>query len=286
MKEATNIASQSDVVLFFGGISPLLEGEEMKVKYDGFNGGDRVKIDLPAIQDSLLRKLCATGKPVVLVLMSGSALAVNWADQNLPAIMQSWYPGEEGGTSVTDVLFGDFNPAGRLPVTFYKSADQLPLFEDYAMKGRTYKYFEGEPLYPFGFGLSYSTFQYSNLKYTQAIKTGELLKISVDVKNTSSVVGDEVVQLYTTIEGSGYQTPIRSLQGFQRVSLNPGEKRTVIFMLNPRQMSVIDDNGKRLIVHGNLMLSVGGGQPNQLKKLNIATLSGKVKIMGKSYQIE
>ncbi|HZL09686.1 MAG TPA: glycoside hydrolase family 3 C-terminal domain-containing protein [Prolixibacteraceae bacterium] len=286
MKEATDIASQSDVVIFFGGISPLLEGEEMKVNYEGFNSGDRVKIDLPAIQDSLLRILYATGKPVVLVLMSGSALAVNWADQNLPAIMQSWYPGEEGGTAVADVLFGDFNPAGRLPITFYKSADQLPPFEDYAMKGRTYRYFEGEPLYPFGFGLSYSTYQYSNLKCTQAIKTGESLGISADVKNTSLVAGEEVVQFYTKLESSSYPTPIRSLQGFQRISLNPGEKKTVTFKLNPRQMSVVDDNGKRLIVPGNLMLSIGGGQPNQAKKLNIATISGKVKISGKSSQID
>jgi beta-glucosidase len=284
-KEAVNLANQSDVVVFFGGISPLLEGEEMKVDYPGFDSGDRISIDLPAIQDSLLKKLHATGKPVVLVLMSGSALAFNWADQNLPAIIQAWYPGEEGGTAIADILFGDYNPSGRLPLTFYKSADQLPAFENYAMEGRTYKYFKGEPLYPFGFGLSYSNYQYSNLQVPKLINVGDKIKVSVDVTNNSAIKGEEVVQLYTSIENSPYPSPIRSLQGFKRVVLKAGEKKTVAFKLDPKQFSVIDDDGNRLVVPCTISLSIGGGQPNQSEKLKIASVSGKVKIEGKKYQL-
>ena len=195
----------------------------MKVDADGFAGGDRTKIDLPAPQEKLLEKIHAAGKPVVLVLMNGSALSINWADANLPAILEAWYPGEEGGTAVAGAIAGDFSPAGRLPVTFYKSVDQLPPFEDYSMAKRTYRYFDGEPLYPFGYGLSFTSFAYTNARVDHAkISAKDGAKISVDVTNTGAMAGDEVVQLYLTHPGVA-GAPIRALKGFQRVHL--GERR-------------------------------------------------------------
>ena len=198
----------------FLGISPLVEGEEMEVKLEGFRGGDRTDITLPKPQEELLKQIQAVGKPVVLVLLNGSALAVNWANDNVPAIVESWYPGEEGGAALADVLFGDYNPGGRLPVTFYKSVDQLPAFTDYSMQGRTYRYFKGEPLYPFGFGLSYSKFKYDNLKLSaKSIKTGEPIQVSVNVQNAGDKAGDEVVQLYITDVAASVPVPIRALRG-------------------------------------------------------------------------
>ena len=208
-----------------------------------------------------MKAVAATGKPVVVVLFSGSALAVNWANDNVPAIMHAWYPGGEGGTAVADVLFGDYNPAGRLPVTFYKSVDQLPPFDDYNMQGRTYRYFKGEPLYPFGFGLSYSRFSYSNLKFSsKSVKAGEPVKVTVDVKNVGDRDGDEVVQLYLTDVAASAPVPIRTLVGFDRISLRVGETRNVTFTITPRQMSLIDDRGKRVIEPGEFEVSAGGGQ--------------------------
>jgi beta-glucosidase len=245
------------------GISAGLEGEEMTVKVDGFRGGDRTDLNLPRLQEALLKAVAAVGKPVVVVLLSGSALAVNWANDNVPAIMHAWYPGGEGGTAVADVLFGDYNPAGRLPVTFYKSVDQLPPFTDYSMQGRTYRYFKGEPLYPFGFGLSYTSFAYSNLRFdSRSVKAGQPINVTVDVKNVGDRAGDEVVQLYITDVAASVPVPIRSLIGFNRISLKPGEKQTVMFTITPRQMSLIDDAGKRIIEPGEFLVSAGGGQPS------------------------
>jgi beta-glucosidase len=198
----------------------------------------------------------------VLVLLNGSALAVNWANDHVPAILDAWYPGEEGGTAIADVLFGDYNPGGRLPVTFYKSVDQLPPFTDYRMQGRTYRYFKDAPLYPFGFGLSYTNFKYDNLKLSaRRISAGQNLQITADVANAGDLAGDEVVQLYVTHLGASVPVPIRSLAGIQRVFLKPGEKRTVTFTLSPEQVSVIDDRGKRTIEPGEFLISVGGKQP-------------------------
>jgi beta-glucosidase len=194
-RKAVELAKSSDLVIFVGGITPQLEGEEMQVNYEGFKGGDRTNLNLPVVQENLLKELQATRTPVVLVLTSGSALAVNWEKENLPAILQLWYPGEEGGTALADVLFGDYNPAGRLPVTFYKSVDQLPPFEDYSMKGRTYRYFDGEPLFPFGYGMSYTKFSYHNLVVPSETMTGDSTTISVEVQNTGTLPGDEVVEL-------------------------------------------------------------------------------------------
>ncbi len=260
-REGIDAARKADLVVVAMGLSPRIEGEEMKVNAEGFSGGDRTKIDLPAPQQQFLERIYAEGKPVVLVLMGGSAIAANWADQKLPAILEAWYPGGEGGTAVADVLAGDYNPAGRLPVTFYKSVDQLPAFEDYSMSNRTYRYYPGEVLYPFGYGLSYTTFAYSNPKVDQEKVAGPRgVTVSVDVTNTGKVAGDEVVQLYLTHEGiSG--APLRSLQGFQRVHLAPGQKQTVSFRLQGRQLSIVDEAGTHKIVSGPVRVWVGGGQP-------------------------
>jgi hypothetical protein len=239
-------ARNADVVIFVGGLTSQIEGEEMRVSYPGFSGGDRTDLNLPASQQQLLEALVATGKPVVLVLTSGSALAVNWAQQRVPAILMSWYPGQSGGTAVADVLFGGANPGGRLPVTFYKSIDELPAFDDYRMDGRTYRYFRGEPLYPFGFGLSYTHFTYSDLKLDRARvgRTGKL-KISVRVQNTGERTGDEVVQLYLRAVDTPHARANRELRGFQRISLQPGEQRVVSFEISPATDLRYYDEGAR-----------------------------------------
>src|SRR6185369_4285728 len=242
IEEAAKAARESEVSVLVLGISARLEGEEMPVHVEGFRGGDRTDLSLPKSQEALLKAVVAAGKPVVVVLLSGSALAVNWANDNAPAILEAWYPGGEGGAAVADVLFGDYNPAGRLPVTFYKSVDQLPAFTDYSMQGRTYRYFKGEPLYPFGYGLSYTNFAYSNLRIeSKSVKAGEPVRVSVEVTNTGDREGDEVVQLYLTDIAASAPVPIRTLVGFERVSLRPKEKRAVTFTITPRQMSLIDD---------------------------------------------
>lgn len=260
-QEAIEAARKADLVVVAMGLSPRIEGEEMKVNAEGFAGGDRTKIDLPAPQQQLLERIHAEGKPVVLVLMGGSALAVNWADYKLPAIIEAWYPGGEGGTAVAELLAGNFSPSGRLPVTFYKSALQLPAFEDYSMANRTYRYFKGEALYPFGYGLSYTTFAYQNLKVDQSIVSADgLVNVSVEVVNTGKLTGDEVVQLYLTHLGVP-GVPVRSLQGFERVHLEPGQKKSVQFRLDSRQLRVVDGSGKHRILPGEVQVWVGGGQP-------------------------
>jgi len=266
-RRAVDAARDADLVIVVMGLSPRVEGEEMKVDAEGFSGGDRTRIDLPSPQEQLLEQIHATGKPVVLVLMNGSALAVNWADANIPAILEAWYPGEEGGTAVAEALCGDLGPAGRLPVTFYKSVGQLPAFEDYSMAKRTYRYFSGEPLYPFGFGLSYTSFGYGKpLVDRERIPAKGTVTISVDVTNTGPVAGDEVVQLYLThpdIPGA----PLRALKGFQRLHFERGEKKTVKFVLRDRDLSIVDESGKHRIVPGKVAVWIGGGQP-------VATASG------------
>jgi beta-glucosidase len=218
--DAVSKARQADVVIMVLGIAPSVEGEEMEVKLEGFRGGDRTDISLPRAQEELLKEVHALGKPVVVVLLGGSALAVNWANDQVPAIVDAWYPGQEGGTAIADVLFGDYNPGGRLPVTFYKSVDQLPPFEDYRMRGRTYRYFNGEPLYPFGFGLSYTKFKYDNLKLSaNRLPAGAELKVTAEVQNTGERAGDEVVQVYITDVAASVPVAIRSLAGVKRVFL-------------------------------------------------------------------
>jgi len=275
-------AAKCDAIIYFGGLSAMLEGEEMPVPYDGFDGGDRTKIDLPAVQTATLKKLVKLGKPVILVNMSGSAIALNWEDQNLDAILQAWYPGQEGGTAIADVIFGDYNPAGRLPVTFYKSVDDIPAFTDYNMEGHTYRYFRGEPLYPFGYGLSYTNFIYSNLHVPATVSTSDNLKISVDVENSGARDGDEVVQLYVKIEDATVPVAIHALQGFRRVKLKTGEKKTISFELNPRQLSVIDDENNRVVQPGNVLVFVGGEQPSMMSN---KVLNKQIKLTGKTFNI-
>jgi beta-glucosidase len=244
--EAVAAAAEADAVILFLGLTARLEGEEMPIEIDGFRGGDRTSIDLPATQQRLMRAVAEVGKPTVLVLLNGSALAVEWADENIPAILEAWYPGQAAGTAIADVLFGDYNPAGRLPVTFYRDVDDLPPFEDYDMEGRTYRYFRGEPLYPFGHGLSYTAFAYGKLRTAgSAVGPGQDVVVEVDVTNTGDRAGDEVVQLYVAYPGATVDRPIRDLRGFERVHLAPGETRTVAFTLTGRDVAYWDADADR-----------------------------------------
>ena len=278
-QEALAAARPADTVVMVLGLSPRLEGEEMQVPVEGFEGGDRIQLGIPGVQQDLLEKVAALGKPVVLVLLNGSALAVNWARDHVPAIVEAWYPGQSGGTALADVLFGDYNPAGRLPVTFYRSADQLPAFTDYSMKGRTYRYFEGEPLFPFGFGLSYTSFAYRNLKLSKQIHAGEEAQVTVEVENTGSRAGEEVVEVYVRTSG---QKPMRSLAGFRRVSLRPKERKMVQFTLMPREFSQVAENGRRQVEPGAYEISVGGQQPGRGVP---GTLRGEVQIAGPAREL-
>ncbi len=259
--EAATAARTADAVVAVVGLTSKLEGEEMKVEVPGFHGGDRSNLNLPEEEQSLLGALRGAGKPLVVVLMNGSALAVNWAQEHANAILEAWYAGEEGGTAIAETLAGVNNPAGRLPVTFYKGVEQLPPFDDYAMKNRTYRYFAGEPLYPFGYGLSYSRFEYSNLKLSSSgLAAGDPLTVEVDVKNMSQRAGDEVVQLYLNfpkLPGA----PLRALRAFTRVRLEAGESRHVQLTLQPRDLSYVNESGIRLVTAGDYVISVGGGQP-------------------------
>ena len=261
LEPALAAAKDADVVIAVVGLSPELENEEMNVHMPGFSGGDRTSIDLPQEEESLLEAIQATGKPLVVVLTNGSPLAVNWAQEHANAILESWYSGEEGGMAIAETLAGVNNPAGRLPVTFYKGDDQLPPFEDYSMKGRTYRYFEGQPLYPFGFGLSYSKFECANLKLSAAkLNAGDSLAIDADVKNVSERDGDEVAEVYLgfpNLPGA----PIRALRGFARVHLAAGETAHVHFTLDPRDLSMVNEAGDRIVAAGAYQISVGGGQP-------------------------
>lgn len=282
--EAVNIAKQADAVVLVLGLSSRLEGEEMNVREPGFAGGDRTDIKLPARQQGLLEAVAATGKPVVLVLLSGSALAVNWANEHIPAIVQAWYPGEEGGAAIADALFGDYNPAGRLPVTFYKSVVQLPPFTDYHMDGRTYRFFKGEPLYPFGYGLSYTRFKYSGFTVSSPrVSPTENVTVRATVENAGTREGDEVVQLYVTDVEASVRVPIRSLAGVERVHLKPGERRVVTFTIEPRQLALITDDGRTVVEPGDFKVTIGGKQPGFSGAADAATtgfIEGRFSVTG------
>ena len=277
--EAVAAAKASDLVVAFVGLSPELEGEEMPIKIEGFEGGDRTSIDLPAAQQHLLESLGATGKPVIVVSLSGSALALTWAKEHAAAILQAWYPGVDGGTAIARTLAGVSNPAGRLPVTFYAGTSDLPAFTNYSFKNRTYRYYTGKPLWGFGYGLSYSTFQYGPVKLSSAtVPAGQPLTATVSVTNTSKVGGDEVVEAYLkTPQTDG---PIYSLVGFQRVHLNAGESRDVSLELSPRSLSAVDAKGQRSILPGAYHLSVGPTQPGESASKSEAdfTVNGTVTL--------
>ncbi|MBC7846368.1 MAG: glycoside hydrolase family 3 C-terminal domain-containing protein [Flavobacterium sp.] len=270
---------EADVIVFVGGISAQLEGESMPVSVDGFKGGDRTNINLPLVQTELMKALKATGKPVVFVNMSGSAMGFEWEASNIPAIIQGWYAGQDGGQAIADVLFGDYNPAGRLPVTFYKNVSGLPDFEDYSMENRTYRYYKGEPLYPFGFGLSYTHFKYSNLEIPSVLKINSDLKVNVTIKNNGKRDGDEVVQLYVSHKNTGLKVPIRTLKGFQRINLKAGESKIVSFDLAPKDLAIIDVDGKSIQLAGEIEISVGGSQPNENSIMNGYTIQKTIKIV-------
>jgi len=247
LSEAETLIRDSDLAVVFVGLNSELEGEEMPgVNIPGFLGGDRTSLDLPEPQENLVKTAVSTGKPVVVVLTSGSAIAANYAAEHAAALLVAWYGGEEAGTAIAETLSGANNPAGRLPVTFYRNADQLPPFENYDMKGRTYRFFNGDPLYPFGWGLSYSHFTYSGLI---AKRTRDGAEIRATVKNASVRAGDEVVQLYVS-GGREKDAPIRSLRGFRRIHLRAGESREVKFTIRSEELPESD-----------LEISIGGGQP-------------------------
>ncbi|MES2575074.1 MAG: glycoside hydrolase family 3 C-terminal domain-containing protein [Bacteroidota bacterium] len=271
--DAVKITNEADIAVVVLGLSQRLEAE----------GGDKKDIELPEQQNKLLRAVKATGKPVILIINAGSALAINWAKENIDAIVNVGYPGEEGGNALADVLFGDYNPAGRLPVTYYTSMKELPPFEDYNMKERTYRYYSGVPLYSFGYGLSYTQFKYSNLILPKQIKAGESIEISATVTNTGKIGGDEVVQLYLTDKKASTPRPIRQLEGFERINLKAGESKVVKFTLNERQLSLINDKVERVIEAGDFNVFVGGEQPDYEKNTHAAStevIKGKFKIIG------
>jgi beta-glucosidase len=287
LNDAVAAANVSDVVVLVLGLSQRLEGEEMTIKTDGFSGGDRTSLNLPANQEKLLEAILNTGKPVTVVLMNGGPVASTQAQKRAGAIILAGYNGVEGGDAVADVLFGDYNPAGRLPVTYYKSTDQLPAFENYDMTGRTYRYFKGTPLYPFGYGLSYTTFAYSDIIMNGKASTGDSVRVSVNVTNTGKVSGDEVAELYLTDEKASTPRPVRQLEGFKRINLKPGETKRVDFVLSPRQFSLINDKGKRIIEPGWFTISVGGKQPGfdgYLDAKTTGVITARIKLTGKTME--
>jgi len=274
--EAVAAAKNADLVIAVVGITSSLEGEEMPVTEPGFLGGDRTSIDMPAPEEALVESVAATGKPLAVVLINGSALAVNWINEHANAVLEAWYPGEEGGAAVAETLSGKNNPAGRLPVTFYKDLSQLPNFEDYEMTNRTYRYFKGKPLYPFGYGLSYTTFKYSDLALpTQAVAAGQPVVADVTVTNTGKVAGDEAVQLYLKfpdVKGA----PQIALRGFERVHLEAGASQKVHFELKDRDLNMVTIEGNPIIAAGDYTLVIGGGQPDT----GAPTVSGHFHIDG------
>lgn len=260
-QRAVDAAKAADLVVLCMGINQNMEGEEMQVAVDGFKGGDRTDIRLPQSQQRLMRRIQALGKKVVLVLLSGSPISCTWEQEHFDAIVEGWYGGQSAGTAIADVLFGDYNPSGRLPVTVYKSLDQVPDFQDYSMAGRTYRYFQGTPLYEFGYGLSFTNYAYSDLTMPKSISPTSSFTVSVDVANDGGMDGEEVVQLYVTNRNTTEQVPIRSLRGFKRVQIPAGQSRRVTFALKASDLAFVNANGKRVIAPGEVLIGVGGRQP-------------------------
>ena len=285
-KEALAVAQKADVVIFCGGISSDLEGEEMPLEIDGFSHGDRTHLNLPGVQEDLLKELQKTGKSIIYVNFSGSAIALNWEAQNLPAIVQAFYPGETTGTALTRLLFGDYAPSGRLPVTFYKSVSDLPPFKDYSMEGRTYRYFKGEPLYGFGFGLSYTTFIYKNIQTPAHTTTGNDVKVTVDVTNSGKIDGEEVVQVYVTDKEATAPVPLRSMAAFKRVFLKAGETKKVEIAIRAEQFSLIDNAYNRVIEPGRFMISVGGKQPGVRIPADDSAVQAEIEITGQVLKLD
>ena len=273
-KEAMDMAKAADVVVMFMGLSPRLEGEEMPVHVEGFNGGDRVRIDLPDFQQDFIKKIKAIGKPTVLVMLNGSAVSINWEDANIPAILEAWYPGQAAGTAIADVLFGDYNPGGRLPLTFYKDVNDIPEFDNYNMDGFTYRYFNGNPLYAFGHGLSYTTFDYGTpqLSASSISAADGTVKVTVEVTNAGKMAGEEVVQLYIADKASSDPRPGKDLRGFQRIALNAGESKNVEFELSSSDLAYWNiDQHAYAASKGTYEVMIGGSSAdNRLQKLTLS----------------
>ncbi len=262
LSEAKSMAERADVVALCLGLSAEIEGEEGDATQSGA-GGDKVDLNLTGLQQQLMQEIVALGKPTVLVVLAGSALSITWAHAHVNAIIDAWYPGEEGGTAIADVLFGKVSPAGRLPITFPRSIDDVPPFTDYSMKGRTYRYLEKSPLYPFGYGLSYARFEYRDIVCSKVeLGAGEDVVVSATVHNVSERAGDEVVQLYVRDLEASCRIPHHELRGFRRLHLKPGESRVVRFELSPKDLSLIDEQGQRWLEPGRFRVYVGGSQPD------------------------
>ncbi|MRR19508.1 glycoside hydrolase family 3 protein [bacterium] len=288
LDEAVATASAADMIILVLGLSQRLEGEEMGIKIDGFEGGDRTSLNLPAIQEELLAAMIATGKPVVVVLMNGGPVASLQANEKAAAVLLAGYPGVEGGSAVADVIFGDYNPAGRLPVTYYSSVDQLPPFEEYDMASRTYRYFTGAPLYPFGYGLSYTSFAYSGIDVPEKAVAGSDVTVKVTVTNTGKRAGDEVVQLYLTDEKASSPRPLRQLEGFKRIHLEAGESRTVDFTIRAEQFSMINSKDTRVIEPGWFTVTVGGKQPGfsgSADPLFTEVIKARLRLTGRELEV-
>jgi len=286
--EAVSTAERADVVVMCLGLDAEIEGEQGDASNE-YGSGDKRDLELPGIQQHLLEEIYKTGKPVVLVLLSGSALSVTWADEHIPAILQAWYPGAQGGRAIASILFGDASPSGRLPVTFYRSTSELPDFTDYSMKNRTYRYMQNEALYPFGYGLSYTKFIYSDIRLNKTtINAGEQIEVSVKVKNIGSIKSDEVVQLYLKDLEASVDVPRWQLKGFKRITLSPDEEQIIDFCILPEHMALVNENGKSVIEPGKFEVYLGGSQPDkrslELTKTNI--LKAEFVVEGPCMEIE
>ncbi len=262
LSEAISAAENSDAVIICLGLDANIEGEEGDASNE-YCAGDKHNLELPGLQQQLLEAVNAVGKPVILVLLSGSALAVTWADENVPAVIQAWYPGAQGGKAIASMLFGEYSPSGKLPVTFYRTTEELPDFSDYSMKNRTYRYMENEALYPFGYGLSYSKFEYSDFTLSASkIKAGDSLTCTAKVKNTGNYQAKEAVQLYLKDVEASTVTPKWQLRGIKKLNLLPGEQKEIHFVLTPEDMMLVNDEGESVLEPGTFEVYVGGSQPD------------------------
>lgn len=260
LSEVKAVCSKSDVIIACMGLDAGLEGEQGD-RGNEFASGDKPNLNLPGVQGDVLKTLYESGKPVILILLSGSALAINWEEEHIPAIIQGWYPGAQGGRAIAELVFGECVPEGKLPITFYRSTEELPEFTDYSMKDRTYRFMKNEALYPFGYGLSYTDFIFSDLSCNRKEVTGEGIDVSVKVKNEGKLAGRETIQVY--IKAKDLDSPNAQLKAFQKVELNPKEEKTITLHLPIEAFSLFDENGKQKVRNGNYTIYVGGSQPDQ-----------------------
>lgn len=281
MNSLANRYKDVDLIIYVGGISPMLEGEEGDAGgIEGFVGGDRTTINLPSVQTEVMKQLKGLNKPMIFICMSGSAMAFNWEAENLPVIIQAWYGGQATGTALADILFGRYNPSGKLPVTFYRSDADLPSIEDYSMANRTYRYFDGDVLYPFGYGLSYTSFKYKKMECPEEMQIGDSLKIKVEVSNTGKCMGEEVVQLYLSHKSIARETPLCQLAGFEKVELKAGERKVIEFKLSTRHLAYVDETGSIGTTPGVVNIYIGNVCPSAPKRFTSKIISKSVVLKG------